>query len=220
MPLFAMSDHCCSVPTAPGNTDPAWRRALWVALGVNAAMFVAELLASWSAGSVALLADSIDFFGDAANYAISLAVLGLAPAVRSRAAIVKALCMGGFGVAVLGQAAWRLASGAPPDAATMGVVGLVALAANLGVAWLLWRFRGSDANMRSAWICSRNDALGNLAVLLAALGVFGTGSAWPDLLVAAAMALLALNGAATVLKQARSELRSAPGRDDRGHRHA
>jgi cation diffusion facilitator family transporter len=200
-----MSDHCCAVPAAP-NADPAWRRALWIALTVNAAMFVAELLASWSAGSVALLADSIDFFGDAANYALSLVVLGMAPAVRSRAAIVKALCMGGFGVAVLAQAAWKLRSGTPPEAATMGAVGLAALAANLGVAWLLWRFRGGDANMRSAWICSRNDALGNLAVLLAALGVFGTGSAWPDLLVAAAMALLALSGAAAVLRQARDEL--------------
>jgi Co/Zn/Cd efflux system component len=212
-----MSDHCCSVPAAPA-TDPSWHRALWIALVVNAAMFLAEVIAAWSSGSVALLADSIDFSGDAANYALSLAVLGMALQVRSQAAIVKAVCMGAFGVAVLAQALWTLHSGTTPEASTMGAVGFAALAANLGVAWVLWRFRGGDANMRSAWICSRNDAIGNLAVLLAALGVFGTGSAWPDLLVAAAMALLALGGAAAVLRQARDELHTSRRHD--GHRHA
>ncbi len=182
---------------------------LWVALVLNAVMFVVELGASWSSGSVSLLADSIDFFGDAANYALSLAVLGMALSVRSKAALFKAACMGAFGVFVLGKALWHLKAGVAPDVATMGAVGFAALVVNAGVAWMLYRYRTGDANMRSVWICSRNDALGNLAVMLAALGVFGTGSAWPDLAVAGAMAALALWGAATVLAHARVELRTA-----------
>ena len=206
-----MSAHCCHAPAEPGP-DPRYRRALWVALAVNAVMFVIELAASWQAGSLSLLADSIDFFGDAANYALSLAVVGMALAVRARAALFKAACMGGFGVFVLGQAAWRLGEAAPPAALTMGAVGFLALLANVGVALVLYRFRSGDANMRSVWLCSRNDAIGNLAVMLAALGVFGTGSAWPDLLVAVLMATLALSAARAVARQAWAELRApAPG---------
>jgi Co/Zn/Cd efflux system component len=204
-----MSAHCCPAPAAPPSVDPKYRRALWVALVVNAGMFLAELVASWTSGSVSLLADSIDFFGDAANYALSLAVVGMALSVRSKAAMFKAGCMGVFGVFVLGKALWNLQTGVAPQALTMGAVGFAALAANVGVAVMLYRFRGGDANMRSVWICTRNDAIGNLAVMLAALGVFGTGSAWPDLLVASVMGVLALTGASTVLRQARLELRSA-----------
>jgi Co/Zn/Cd efflux system component len=203
-----MSAHCCHAP-AP-SVDPAYRRALWAALVINALMFVVEVTASWRSGSLALLADSIDFFGDAANYALSLAVVAMAPTVRARAALFKAACMAGFGVFVLGQALWRLAAGAAPEALTMGVVGAVALLANVAVAAMLFRFRGGDSQMRSVWICSRNDAIGNLAVIAAAFGVFGTGRAWPDLAVAAVMGGLALTGAHTVWRQARAELRGAP----------
>jgi Co/Zn/Cd efflux system component len=202
-----MSAHCCPSP-APG-ADPRYRKALWVALVLNALMFAVELGASWSSGSVSLLADSIDFFGDAANYAISLAVLAQAASVRSRVAVFKAACMGGFGVFVLGNALWHLQAGPPPQAITMGAVGFAALLVNSGVAAMLYRFRAGDANMRSVWICSRNDAVGNVAVMLAALGVFGTASAWPDLLVAAIMAGLALAGSWSVLRHARQELRAA-----------
>lgn len=167
------------------------------------------MVASWTSGSVSLLADSIDFFGDAANYAISLAVLGMAAATRSKAAMFKAATMGAFGVFVLGKAVWSLKAGVPPEAVTMGAIGFAALVANVVVAWMLFRFRTGDANMRSVWICSRNDAIGNVAVMLAAFGVFGTGSAWPDLAVAAVMGTLALVGAVTVLRQARAELRPA-----------
>lgn len=203
-----MSAHCCSAPTTPA-VDPRYRQVLWVALVLNAVMFAVELGASWRSGSVSLLADSIDFFGDAANYALSLAVLAMAATVRSKAALFKAACMGAFGVFVIGKALWSLRTGVTPEPATMGVVGFAALAVNAGVALMLYRFRTGDANMRSVWICSRNDALGNIAVMLAALGVFGTGSAWPDLLVAAIMAGLALTGAWTVLSHARLELRTA-----------
>lgn len=204
-----MSAHCCSAPSCSDKPpiDPRFRTALWVALVLNALMFVVELGASWSSGSVSLMADSIDFFGDAGNYALSLAVLGMGLAARARAAIFKAACMGAFGVFVLGRAAWSVHAGEVPEPLTMGVVGFLALAVNAGVAVMLYRFRSGDANMRSVWICSRNDAIGNVAVMLAALGVFGSGSAWPDLAVAAVMAVLALSGASTVLRQARSELR-------------
>ncbi|WP_374675404.1 cation transporter [Ideonella sp.] len=206
-----MSDTCCSgACSAPAPTDPRFRRALWVALVLNALMFGVELGAAWSSGSVSLLADSIDFFGDAGNYAISLAVLGMGMAARARAALFKAACMGGFGVFVLGRAAWAWQAGGAPEPLTMGAVGFAALAVNAGVAALLYHFRSGDANMRSVWICSRNDALGNVAVMLAALGVFGTGSAWPDLVVAAVMGALALSGAASVGRQALGELNTRP----------
>jgi len=206
----AMSASCCSAPDCSSpSVDPRYRRVLWIALALNALMFVVELGASWHSGSVSLLADSIDFFGDSANYALSLAVLALAASVRSKAALFKAACMGAFGVFVLGRALWGVQAGTPPEPVTMGAVGFAALLVNAGVALLLYRFRSGDANMRSVWICSRNDAVGNLAVLLAALGVFGTGSAWPDLLVAGIMAGLALSGSWSVMRHARNELRAA-----------
>ena len=199
----------CSTET-PANAappiDPRWRRALWIALVVNAAMFGVELVAGLQANSVSLLADAVDFAGDAANYALSLAVLSMALVWRSRAAYVKGATMFAYGLFVLARAGWLLQSGSVPEPLTMGVVGFVALLANAGVAVLLYAFRTGDANMRSVWLCSRNDALSNLAVMAAALGVFGTGSAWPDLAVAAVMAVLALTAGLSVLRQARVEL--------------
>lgn len=203
-----VSAHCCADYGCPAArpVDPRYRRALWIALLLNAAMFVAELGAAWTSSSVALLADSIDFFGDAGNYALSLAVLGMSLATRARAALFKAACMGGFGLFVLGKAAWGLHDGVAPEPATMGIIGLVALAVNGGLALMLYRFRAGDANIRSVWICSRNDALGNVAVMLAAAGVVGTRSACPDLLVAGVMGALALSGSVSVLRHARREL--------------
>lgn len=208
-----MSAHChhdhCHDHGAPGAVPPGYRRALWVALLVNAAMAVVEISSGLAAGSVSLLADAVDFMGDASNYGLSLAVLSLATVWRSRVAWLKGWAMAGFGVFVLGRALWSLASGDVPEPVTMGLVGTLALLANLGVAWLLYAFREGDANMRSVWLCTRNDALGNLAVLAAAAGVFGTGHAWPDLVVAVVMAGLALSAARSVLRQARQELRAA-----------
>lgn len=204
-----MSASCDACRAPKPAYDPRYRRALWIALVVNGCMFAVEIAASASSGSVSLLADAIDFFGDSANYALSLAILAMPLATRSRAAIVKAGCMGAFGVFVLGRALWALHSGAKPEPITMGTVAAAALVSNLGVAVLLYAFRTGDANMRSVWICSRNDAIGNIAVGLAALGVFGTGSAWPDQIVAAFMAALAITGAFTVLRHARAELQVA-----------
>jgi Co/Zn/Cd efflux system component len=169
-------------------------------------MFAVEIAGGVKAGSISLLADAVDFAGDAANYAISLAVLSMGLAWRARAALIKGLSMAAFGLFVLEQAAWHALTGNPPEPITMGAVGLLALAVNASVAGMLYAFRDGDADMRSVWLCSRNDAIGNLAVMLAALGVLGTGGAWPDLAVAAIMGTLALSSGATVVGQARSEL--------------
>lgn len=205
-----MSAHCCEheTPQTESIVNLArYRRILWIALLVNAAMFLVEIGAGLQSGSLSLLADAVDFAGDALNYGVSLAVLASVLAWRARAALLKSFCMMGFGVYVLGAALWSLWHGGVPQHMTMGVVAVVALVANVVVAWMLYAFREGDANMRSVWLCSRNDALSNLAVLLAAVGVFGTGSAWPDLLVASLMAGLALQGGWVVMRQARRELR-------------
>jgi Co/Zn/Cd efflux system component len=197
-------DHC-SAPE-PGGADPGWRRALWIALGVNAGMFLMEIAAGVAAGSASLQADALDFLGDAANYAISLGVAGMALAWRTRAALAKGLSLAVLAVWVLGGTVWHALAGTLPSAGTMGVVGVLALAANAGVALMLYRWRGGDANMRSVWICSRNDAIGNVAVVLAALGVFGTGTGWPDIIVASVMAALGLSGGWQIVRQAVAEL--------------
>jgi Co/Zn/Cd efflux system component len=149
----------------------------------------------------------LDFFGDAANYAISLGVAGLALTWRARAALVKGGTLIVFALWVLCSIAWDAVNGALPQAEVMGGVGLAALIANGGVALMLYQFRSGDANRRSVWICSRNEAVGNAAVLLAALGVFGTGTGWPDVIVAAIMGGLGLWGGWQIVSQARDELR-------------
>jgi Co/Zn/Cd efflux system component len=173
-------------------------------------MFVAEAVSGLISGSASLQADALDFLGDAANYAISLAVVGMALTWRARAAMLKGVTMVAFGGWVVGVTLWGLWQGRTPDAPLMGAIGLAALVANVAVAVMLFGFRTGDANMRSVWICSRNDAVGNVAVMLAALGVFGTGSRWPDLAVAAVMALLALQGGVQVVREARRELQRSP----------
>jgi Co/Zn/Cd efflux system component len=189
-----------------GPIPPGYARVLWIALVVNAFMFLLEVAAGVASGSVSLLADAIDFAGDAGNYALSLFVLGMGVAARANAALFKAACMLLFGAVVLARAAWGAYAGEAPEPITMGVVGVLALVANVGVAVLLYAYREGDANMRSVWLCTRNDAIGNVAVLLAAVGVFGTGARWPDLLVATVMAALALAAGLAVWRQARQEL--------------
>ena len=203
-----MSESCGGCCAPPPAADPRYRKVLWIALLVNAAMFVVELVSGLGAGSVSLLADAVDFFGDAANYGVSLFVLALAPIWRSRAAMIKGFSMGAYGIGVLGLAAFNWSREVVPDPATMGIIGLLALVANVGVAVMLYRFRSGDANMESVWLCSRNDAIGNVAVLLAAAGVFGTSQGWPDLIVAAIMASLGLSAAFSVVRRARAELRT------------
>jgi Co/Zn/Cd efflux system component len=205
-----MGADCCSHHSSPdphrGNS--AYRRVLMAVLAINAAMFAVEIGAGLMAGSASLQADALDFAGDAANYAISLFVVGMALRYRAMAALAKGATMGAFGLWVIGTVAWHALHGTLPSAFTMGAVGLAALVANAASFGLLWAYRGGDANMRSAWVCTRNDVLGNLAVLFAAGGVFGTGTGWPDIVVATIMATLALQGAVLVIRQSLSELRA------------
>jgi len=203
-----MSTSCCDCSRESQDApDRRFRIVLWVALAVNLAMFTVEIGASLIAGSSALQADALDFLADAANYVISLSVAGLAIVWRARAALIKGATMGVFGVSVLGGALWHVVHGAVPHAELMGVIGTTALMANGGVAAMLYRFRSGEANMRSVWICSRNDVIGNLAVLLAAAGIFGTGTGWPDFAVALIMACLGMSGAWKIIRQGAAELR-------------
>lgn len=203
-----MADECCAA--ASGTTalnNPRWRRILWIALCVNAGMFALEMAAGSAADSRALQADALDFLGDAANYAISLLVAGMALGWRSRSALLKGVSVLAFSLWVMGTAIYAAFTGASPEPQTMGIVGTLALAANAGVAMMLYRYRTGDANMRSVWICSRNDAIGNVAVIIAALGVFGTGTAWPDLIVAGILGALGLSGSIQIITHAAHELR-------------
>lgn len=200
-----MSAKCCHVPAGAPHDSDRYRRVLWIALAINAAMFVAETAAGFAAHSVSLRADALDFLADAGNYAITLFVAGHSLRHRSAAAAIKGATMGLFGIWVLVAAIANMATGKVPEASTMGVLGFLALAANALTFALLNAYRSADSNMRSAWLCTRNDFLGNCAVLLAALGVLGTGTNWPDLIVATLMGTLALQAAVTVLRQARAE---------------
>lgn len=203
-----MSGHCCAPEPGP-TTDPRYRRVLWAALAINAGMFAVEIVAGLAAGSVSLQADALDFLGDAGNYVISLMVLGSVLAVRARAALAKGLTMGVLSVWVVASTVWHALAGTLPDAATMGWVGLAALIANLATFALLWAWRTGDANMRSVWLCSRNDAIGNVAVFVSAGLVALTGTHWPDVAVAAIMAGLFVSSAVQILSRALHERRHA-----------
>lgn len=202
-----MSITCCR-STQPDlhRNNAAYKKVLWAVCSINAAMFLTEMILGFAAGSVSLQADALDFFGDAANYGISLSVAGQALHHRARTALLKGLSMGGFGLWIFGSALWHAAHGKVPEAATMGLVGFAALLANTLTFVLLWAYRSGDSNMQSVWLCSRNDVIGSRAVLLAAVGVFVTSQGWPDLLVAAVMGALALQGAWAVTKSASREL--------------
>ncbi|WP_421778931.1 cation transporter [Ferruginivarius sediminum] len=186
-----------------------YKRVLWAVVALNLAMFGIEMAGGLAGGSMALRADALDFLGDSATYAISLAVIGQAVAVRSRAALFKGLSLGVLGLWVLGETVYRVFVLGQPDAFVMSGIGMLALAANVTSVLLLMRYRDGDANVRSVWLCSRNDAIGNVAVVLAGLGVFASGTPWPDLIVAGTMAGLFLTSSAGIVRQALSELRTA-----------
>ncbi|MGH8720309.1 MAG: cation transporter [Burkholderiales bacterium] len=201
-----MAEDCCNTTIIVANER--YRRVLWIALGINAVMFVVEIAGGFISGSVSLLADAIDFLGDSANYGLSLAVFSLGMMWRARSALLKGLCMGGYGVFVMARAGWAALYGEPPEPFIMGAVAVVALFANLGVAAMLFAYRQGDSDMRSVWLCSRNDAINNIAVIIAAIIVFGTASKWPDLAVAAVMGTLGLTSSAAVIRHALGDMRS------------
>jgi Co/Zn/Cd efflux system component len=196
-------DQCCAIREVGRDQ----RRVLAVVLGINVAMFLLEFGAGLLARSTALLADSVDMLGDALVYGFSLHVVARGPMWQARAATLKGVIMAGFGVGVLIEVVLKLMRGAVPAAEIMGPIGTVALVANATCLWLLWRRRGDDINMRSAWLCSRNDVVANVGVLLAAVGVAATGSAWPDVLAGLAIAALFTGSAIGVLWAASRALR-------------
>jgi Co/Zn/Cd efflux system component len=185
------------------------RRVLGVVLAINLIMFAVEIGAGWHASSLALQADALDFLGDSLNYAVALFVLGRSLTWRAGTAFAKGAVMFGFGVFLAGASVYHGLVGSAPEAPVMGVIGALALVANLACALMLFGFRGEDANLRAVWLCSRNDAIGNLAVLAAAAGVVLSGTAWPDLAVGLAMAALAVWAGLSVMRQARDELEGA-----------
>ncbi|WP_411280455.1 cation transporter [Gemmatimonas sp.] len=202
-----MSTSCVGEGCGAGDAStPRYRRVLWAALAINALMFGVEVVGGVATGSSALQADALDFLGDAANYGISLFVLSAALVVRAQASIAKAATMAAFGCWVIGHAFYQAATGRVPEPLVMGVIGGLALVANVLVAVLLYRYRSGDSNMRSVWICSRNDAIGNLAVVGAATGVFTTQHGWPDVTVAVIMGALSLAGAWQIVRHARRDL--------------
>lgn len=199
-------DECCEVKDGKHGWDCRYRQILWVILLINAVMFVVELGSGIYSGSQSLLADAVDFFGDAANYGISLYVLNKSVKWRAGASLLKSGTMGLFGIWIVGSIIYKAIFADIPKAEVMGIIGFTALIANVVCAALLYKYRSGDSNRESVWICSRNDAIGNIAVMLAASGVFITGTKWPDLLVAAIMAGLALQGAWRIIRKAKLEL--------------
>lgn len=207
---------CCGENVTFDGMSDAYKRRLWVVIALNATMFVVEMLAGHLSGSQALQADALDFLGDATTYGISLAVIGASVRVRTAAALAKGISLALMGLWVFGSTLYHVFVIGVPQAEVMGIVGFLALLTNLASVLLLVRYKDGDANVRSVWLCSRNDAIGNVAVMLAALGVWGTATGWPDLIVAAIMAGLFLWSAIMIVKQALRERREDGGEP---HRH-
>jgi len=203
-----MGADCCGHGATFEGLSADYKRRLWAVIAINAAMFLVEMGAGALAGSQALQADALDFLGDAATYGISLAVIGSALRVRAWAAFAKGISLTLMGLWVFGATAYHVLILGLPRAEVMGAVGFMALAANVASVLILIRYKDGDANVRSVWLCSRNDAIGNVAVVIAALGVWATATKWPDLIVAAVMAGIFLYSSGQILRQALGELRS------------
>ncbi len=206
-----MGSSCCEHECQASNADLGYRRILWAALGINVSMFLVETAASFLAGSVSLRADALDFLADAFNYGIALAVIGLSLRWRASAALVKGGIMALFGLWVASSIVGNAMIGSVPEAGVMGAIGLVALAANLSVAGLLYRHRANDSQAMSVWLCTRNDCIANIGVMLAGVGVWISGTSWPDLAVAAVVACLGLSSAVRIARKAIVEMRGDDG---------
>ncbi len=212
--MSASHDHSHDIDF--DGMSPDYKRRLWAVIVINAAMFVVEMTAGRLSHSQALQADALDFFGDALTYGISLAVIGASIRVRTTAALAKGVSLAAMGLWVFGSTIWQIFIAGVPQAEVMGVVAFLALAANVASVVLLMAYKDGDANVRSVWLCSRNDAIGNVAVMVAALGVWGTATGWPDLIVAAIMAGLFLSSSFQIVRQALAERREehANGHED------
>ncbi len=198
---------CCGDDVKFDGMSNEYKRRLWIVIALNATMFLVEMTAGQIAQSQALKADALDFLGDALTYGISLAVIGASIRARTNAALAKGISLFLMGAWVFGSTVYRVFYVGVPEAEIMGAIGALALATNLASVLLLVSYKDGDANVRSVWLCSRNDAIGNVAVMLAALGVWGTATGWPDLIVAAIMASLFLSSSYQIIRQALQERR-------------
>jgi len=198
---------CCGGDAKFDGVSDDYKRRLWIVIALNATMFAVEMIAGHVAKSQALQADALDFAGDALTYGISLAVIGASLHARTNAALFKGFSLLLMGLWVFGSTVYRVFYVGVPTAEIMGAVGFLALLTNLASVFLLVRYKDGDANVRSVWLCSRNDAIGNVAVMFAALGVWGTATGWPDLIVATIMAGLFLSSAFQIVRQALAERR-------------
>jgi len=203
-----MSASCCGSGASFEGLSPDYKRRLWAVIAINAVMFAVEMVAGHLAGSRALQADALDFLGDTLTYGMSMAVIGASLRVRASAALIKGFSLLAVGLWVFGSTIYKVFVLGVPQAQVMGAIGFLALAANMASVLLLVKYKDGDANVRSVWLCSRNDAIGNVAVMLAALGVWGTQTGWPDVIVAALMAGLFTWSAVQILAQGLSEWRS------------
>lgn len=204
-----MSANCCGSGVKFEGLSPDYKRRLWLVIAINGGMFLLEIVAGAISGSQALQADALDFLADSMTYGVSLAVIGAAVAVRTRAALLKAASLTAMALWVFGSTIYHVLILGVPRAEIMGAIGVLALIANAASVLVLVRYKDGDANVRSVWLCSRNDAIGNAAVMLAAIGVWYTGTKWPDLLVAAIMAGLFLTSSFQILRQSLHELRAS-----------
>lgn len=198
------SDHCDD--TVFQGMSPAYKRTLLAVIGLNLAGFAASGTAAMASGSTALAANAGDFLGDSLTYAVSLAVIGRSARLRASAALFEGATLGVAGVALLGFAGWRLLNGAAPDGGTISLFGAIGLVLNVVAALLLFRFREGDANVRSVWLCTRNDALENVGVIGAGGLVALTGAVWPDLAMGALLGVILLHSAWEIIDRARKEL--------------
>lgn len=204
-----MSAGCGHTHGSFDGMSVEYKRRLWIVIAINAVMFGVEMTAGQVAKSQALQADALDFIADALTYGISLAVIGASVQVRTNAAMAKGISLLLMGIWVFGATIYRVLYIGVPTAELMGIIGFLALLANLASVALLVKYKDGDANVRSVWLCSRNDAIGNVAVMIAALGVWGTATGWPDLIVAGVMAGLFLTSAYQILRQALRERKHA-----------
>lgn len=196
----------CSANT-PTHQSSKYKKALWIVLILNLSMFFVEIVMGVKSGSTSLLSDSLDFLGDSANYLISLIVLPMALSYRAKASMIKGLTMGGFGLFILMTTIYRVFYGEMPSSSEMSIVGFLALLVNVSAVLILLKFRDGDSNVRSVWVCSRNDAIGNVAVILAGMAVYFFQSKYPDLIVAFVLAFLALQASQEIIKRAWAELK-------------
>lgn len=197
---------CCSNEDEIQLMKQSHGRVLWIVLAINASMFLVELVVGVLSQSTALMADSLDMLGDALVYSFSLFVLGKGIKWEAKASVLKGVIMLSFGIGVLAEAVYKILNPVVPEAGSMGITGAAALVMNSICFYLLWKHRGDNLNMQSTWVCSRNDLIGNVGVIIASGLTAVTASKWPDIAIGLSIAAMFVNSAIQVLREAKSAL--------------